>query len=180
MRATLGPPAWGEPFVVVSHLTDAPWVRQQTIVIFDAETRLSEGVPQPVLVVDRLCSDTGLGRDDILKAADIKRRTFYLWQSKDQSSRQRVSSLGRLWELADTVDDLREIVDKPLPQWLGADRERVRLLCRGRFDELLDLAVRVPAGRSFGTGHGSAVGSDRELLPLLRSPGTAATLDVED
>jgi hypothetical protein len=179
MRSTLGAPAWDEPFVVVSHLNDAPWVRQQTIILFDTDVKVIHDVPEAVRVVDRLCTDTGLGRDDILKAADIKRRTFYMWQSKDEKSRQRVSSLGRLWELSSAVDDLQEIIDRPLPQWLGADRERIRLLCRGRFDTLLDLAVRTPAKRTMGTANGYAVGSDLHLVSPVRSSEPVVALDDE-
>lgn len=165
-------PSRGRLDEVVFDYIGSSLVRRRKVTVFHEHGRALE-IMDPVDILDRISSQTGLSRDEVLKAAGISRRTFYSWQ-RSGSSRPRKGSLGRLWELVATIEDLQEIIERPLKLWLGSDPDRGRLLCRGRFEEILDIAVRVPVLRVRGTRH---AGEDLEMLPIARSSAQVVAMD---
>ncbi len=92
-----------------------------------------------VEVVRDLQHRLGLDLKDVLAAASIKPRTYHSW-AQPRAPRPRLRSQGRLWALAQLVDDLPELLDVPLRQWVLADPDRLAALRTGRFDELLEQA----------------------------------------
>ena len=157
----------------------APYTFIDTVVI-----TTDSSVDETADVVDafeHLRAELGLTQKEMFKATGISKRTFHSWSDKPAGSRPRVASLGRLWELADAVDDLREALDQPLNRWLRGDKKRISALLDGRFDELVDLAVnRAPfPRREIGTSVYEGVAEYVET-PIIRSGGPLVTEDVED
>ena len=112
-------------------------------------------------VVDDLSARLGMPVRDVLAAAEVSRSTFYSWKPPD-APRPRVASQGRLWALAQTVEDLEQLVPGALRGWLLADDARRALLVAGRFNELL--AAAMPTRRPMqppGYVEAYAVGGDR-------------------
>lgn len=131
-----------------------------------------------VEVVRDLQHRLGIDLKDVLAAASIKPRTYHSW-AQPSAPRPRLTSQGRLWALAQLVDDLPELLDVPLRQWVLADPDRLAALRTGRFDELLEQATREriqkdPAGTVAGPFHG--VGEDGSLSP----PTTNRELVVDE
>jgi hypothetical protein len=92
-----------------------------------------------VKVVRDLQHRLGIDLKDVLAAASIKPRTYHSW-AQPSAPRPRLTSQGRLWALVQLVDDLPELLDVPLRQWVLADPDRLATLRTGRFDELLEHA----------------------------------------
>lgn len=118
-------------------------------------------------VVRDLQHRLGIDLKDVLAAASIKPRTYHSW-AQPNAPRPRLTSQGRLWALAQLVDDLPEILDVPIRQWLLADSERLMALRAGHFDELLEQASQErmqqdPTSTVAGPFHG--VGEDSPLSP---------------
>jgi hypothetical protein len=88
-----------------------------------------------VEVVSRLERELRLPLRTILRAAGIKRRTFYSWRDNPIVA-PRTSSLGRLWALVQCIDDLY-LEQDDVWKWIAAP-SRIALLQNGRFDELID------------------------------------------
>jgi hypothetical protein len=144
-RATTGLPetflfGWGTTsFDVVSTITkQADQARQAGIGIADPVA----GRDDAVSVVEDLTARLGLPEKDVLTAAGISKSTFHTWKKPKGAKvpRPRVASQGRLWALAQAVEDLEELLDGGLRGWLLADATRVRLLRAGDFDALLRAA----------------------------------------
>jgi hypothetical protein len=89
-----------------------------------AETQSVDETADIVDAFEQLRTELGLTQKEMFKATGIRKRTFHSWADKHAGSRPRVASLGRLWELADAVDDLRNTVDQPLARWLRSDTQR--------------------------------------------------------
>jgi len=130
---------------------------------------------------ERIQAELGLSQREMFQATGIRKRTFHSWADKPAGSRPRVASLGRLWELADAVYDLRGTLDQPLNRWLRGDRKRIDALLDGRFDDLVDMAVdRAPfPRREIGTSVFEGIAEDIKT-PIIRSGGPLVTEDVED
>ncbi|MDT7767682.1 MAG: hypothetical protein QOI30_678 [Mycobacterium sp.] len=130
---------------------------------------------------ERIQIELGLAQKEMFKATGIHKRTFHSWADKPVGSRPRVASLGRLWELADAVDDLRGTLDQPLGRWLRGDKRRIAALLDGRFDDLVDLAVnRAPfPKRETGTSVYQGIAEDIDT-PIVRSGSPLVTEDAED
>ena len=145
------------------------------------ETQSVDETADIVDAFEQLRTELGLTQKEMFKATGIRKRTFHSWADKPVGSRPRVASLGRLWELADTVDDLRNTVDQPLARWLRGDTQRIRALLDGRFDDLVDLAVnRTPLPqREIGTSVSQGIAEDIST-PIVRSGGPLITEDVAD
>lgn len=116
-------------------------------------------------VVRDLQRRLGIDLKDVLAAASIKPRTYHSW-AQPSAPRPRLTSQGRLWALAQLVDDLPEVLNVPIRQWLLADSKRLMALQAGRFDALLEQASQErmqqgPAGTVAGPFHG--VGEDSPL-----------------
>lgn len=124
----------GRTFELVSRLAGGVSPEAQELV---------DGFDDAASVVDDLASRLGLPVRDVLVAADVSRSTFYSWKSPD-APRPRVSSQGRLWALAQTVEDLEQLVPGSLRQWLLSDRSRRVLLMSGEFDALVATGTPVP------------------------------------
>jgi hypothetical protein len=129
---------------------------------------------------EHIRAELGLTQREMFSATGIKKRTYHSWKRKLLGTRPRVSSQGRFWRLADALEDLRDIVDRPLAQWIRGDRQRLDALLGGRFDELVDLAVNRPAypRRSIGASVNIGIAEDIDM-PLIRS-GKTNIEDVED
>ncbi|SNR59707.1 hypothetical protein [Blastococcus mobilis] len=97
------------------------------------------GRDDAVAVVDALTARLDLPVRDVLAAAGIRKSTFYTWKAPE-ARRPRVASQGRLWVLAQAVEDLEELVGGSLRGWLLADPARLPLLRRGELDALLRVA----------------------------------------
>lgn len=118
-------------------------------------------------VVRDLQHRLGIDLKDVLAAASIKPRTYHSW-AQPSAPRPRLTSQGRLWALAQLVDDLPELLDVPIRQWVLAAPDRLPALRNGRFDELLEQASQEriqkdPTGTVAGPFHG--VGEDGPLSP---------------
>jgi hypothetical protein len=101
------------------------------------------GATDAVRTIDDLKVRLGLPMVDVLKAAGVGKSTFYSWRDHDESN-PRISSQGRLWMLAQFVEDIEPLVQVPLVSWLAAQDHRLGLLRAGSFDQLLE-EVRVPS-----------------------------------
>jgi hypothetical protein len=77
----------------------------------------------------------GVPVQDVTKACEISRRTFYSWK-KLQSGQPRLASVGRLWALVQTVEDLVDTLGGRVARWMREDPRRRELLTSGKFDEL--------------------------------------------
>ncbi|NLU63705.1 hypothetical protein HCA61_15730 [Rhodococcus sp. HNM0563] len=146
-----------------------------------AETRKVTETADVVDAFEQLRTDLGLTQKEMFKATGIRKRTFHSWADKPAGSRPRVASLGRLWELADAVDDLHNTVDQPLARWLRGDPQRIDALLDARFDDLVDMAVdRTPLPqREIGTSVAEGIAEEIDT-PIIRSGGPLVTEDVED
>jgi hypothetical protein len=80
----------------------------------------------------------GISLDDVLDAAGISKSTFYSWGEKP-STRPRVASQGRIWAMAQSIDDLEALLGSSARAWVLSDPSRRELLQAGRFDALLEL-----------------------------------------
>lgn len=160
-------------------LTD-PYIFIDTVADTETDSRVDE-TADVVDAFERLRAELGLTQKEMFEATGISKRTFHSWSDKPAGSRPRVASLGRLWELADVVDDLRETLDQPLSRWLRGDKKRISALLDGRLDELVDLAVdRAPfSRREIGISVYEGVAADVET-PIIRTGGPLVTEDVED
>ncbi|OII06952.1 hypothetical protein BIU96_05100 [Curtobacterium sp. MCBA15_008] len=96
---------------------------------------------------DRLHKELGLTKRELFLASGVKPRTYHSWRSS-RAARPRLASVRGLWDLADAVDELNDIVDVPLNRWFRSDGARRALLTGCRFDELLDLAQGIPQRRA--------------------------------
>lgn len=134
------------------------------------------GQDDPVVTIEGISQRLGVPVRDALKAAGISRSTFYSWKGSNEL-RPRLSSQGRLWELAQTVDDLDETIPGVgLRPWFLADRRRMNMLRKGSFDALLRDAANDPAHSrhepapvDFAGSY--AVGGDRQT----ENPGVPAS-----
>jgi transcriptional regulator with XRE-family HTH domain len=156
----------------------APYIFIDTVL--DADQRVDE-TADVLDAFERIRTELGLTQKEMFKATGINKRTFHSWAEKPVGSRPRVASLGRLWELADAIDDLRSTLDQPLNRWLRGDKKRIGALLDGQFDDLVDLAVdRTPfLRREIGTSVYEGVAEDIET-PIIRTGGPLVTEDVED
>lgn len=98
-----------------------------------------EGADDVVTTIRKLEMHLGLPLKDVLEGAAIKRSSFFLWEG-NRRVRPRVASQGRLWELAQFVEDLEETVTGSVSTWLLSEPSRRRLFREGGFSELLDQA----------------------------------------
>src|SRR5487761_2194826 len=119
-----GPSAWSDPEGLVS------WMEVP-------EVPLSQR--SAVSVIEDLKSRLRLPLTTLVPAAGIVRRTYYSW-IQDSGIEPRVGSAGRLWDLVSFIEDLERIVPDP-GSWLRSEG-RIGLLSDGRFDELIDSAIR--------------------------------------
>jgi hypothetical protein len=120
-----------------------------------------DGTDDAALTVRLISRRLGLPIRDIVEAAGISRSSFYSWNSPN-APRPRVSSQGHLWELAQLVDDLDELLGESLQRWMLADPQRRVSLAHGDFAKLLDAAQpkRRPRNNSDSYSDIYAVGGD--------------------
>jgi hypothetical protein len=142
------------------------------------------GQDDAVRAVEALACELGLPVKDVLKAAGIKKSSFYSWKQPD-APRPRVASQGQLWALAQAVEDLAECTGGNVRQWLLARDERRKTLIHGEFDRLVAEATSeqsMPRTRSeppwaatFGVGAehetptDAAARFDRRLPPFTKA-----------
>ena len=111
-----------------------------------------------VTTVRALVEALGLPLRDVLKAAGIRRSSFHSWD-KPGKPRPRMNSVGRLWALAQAVEDLTNTINVPLSRWLLAAPKRHRLLLDGSFDELVELAVNAANPKELRASPRSSTGA---------------------
>lgn len=136
--------------------------------------RVGEAAPIDLEAADALTvfetirCELGVPQKELLAATGIKHRTFYSW--KRSTLRPRSSSLGRLWNLADALVDLRETLERPVGAWLHSSNERMALFKAGRFEDLVDLAVAMPKPpeKAQGTSHRIGIATDVGV-PLVKT-----------
>ena len=120
-------------------------------------------IADAVTVIDELVRHLDLPLRDVVRAAGIKRSSYYSWKDLPKR-RPRLDSLGQLWEMTQCVEDLIEIVPQPTSRWLMTDKRRIATLMSGRFDDLLEMAQpfasRVTSAPPFAANF--AVGGDNE------------------
>lgn len=142
----------------------------RVVVLRVGETpRVDPDTADALTVFEQIRDELGVTQKDLLAATGIKRRTYYSW--KDPSTpRPRPSSLGRLWNLADALVDLREALERPVAAWLHSSAERMAAFKEGRFEDLVDLAVAMPkpTGKAQGTSHRIGVAADVEV-PVVKT-----------
>lgn len=157
-----------------------PYIYIYVDTMLEAEHRFDE-TADVLDAFERIRDELGLTQKEMFKVTGIRKRTFHSWSDKPAGSRPRVASLGRLWELADTVDDLHGTLDQPLGRWLRGDKQRIGALLDGRFGDLVDLAVNRPPfpEREIGTSVYTGIAEDIDT-PIIRSGGPLVTEDVKD
>lgn len=96
--------------------------------------------------IDAIVKLVKLPNKDVLAAAGVKKSTFYSWK-QSKVPMPRLASQGRLWELAQFVEDLTELLGGPIGPWLLAEQIRRRLFITGRFDQLLEMLRSQPRKR---------------------------------
>ena len=116
----------------------------------------------PISTIESLSTRVGLPVADVLRAASISRSTYYAWKSPD-NPRPRLASMGRLWEMAQCVEDLEEVLGESVHYWLLASTRRRRLFGSGQFAELLEMAQPSARTRGLAPAHAqlAAIGGDR-------------------
>ena len=123
------------------------------------------GNDDAVSLVEGLAARLGVPVGVILAAAGISKSTFHTWKpTTGKAPRPRVASQGRLWALAQAVEDLEELLGGSPRGWLLADQRRLALLRRGEFDALVRAAEPPPSPRvadapAYAAAY--AVGGDR-------------------
>jgi hypothetical protein len=128
-----------------------------------------------VTVVEQLVAMLGMPKRDVLRAAGISKSTFHTWDQPN-GPRPRTASQGRLWALAELVDDLTDYLgarDRVGP-WLLADNARRSLLRAGEFDAVLNLAAPASVADT-GTPYLSGLfAAGEEKQPPQATVGAAA------
>lgn len=141
-------------------------------------SRVEPATADALRVFEAVQDELGVTQKELLTATGIKRRTYYSW--KDPSKpRPRPSSIGRLWQLADALVDVREALARPVGAWLHSSPERLAAFKEGRYEDLVDLAVAMPKApkREQGTSHRIGVAADVDV-PVVKA-GTPKVTVVE-
>lgn len=115
-----------------------------TLDVVAGEESSTGDVADALTTFEALRSELGLNRIEMLRATRVNPRTYHSWK-KGGTARPRLTSVRGLWDLADAVEELREVVPIPLGEWFRADGTRRRLLTTGEFEGLLDLASNIQA-----------------------------------
>jgi hypothetical protein len=144
-----------------------------------APTRVNE-MSDVLEAFEQVRAELGVTQKQMFKATGIKHRTYHSWKRKAPDARPRAASQGQFWRLVDVLDDVREVVDRPLGQWLNGAGERLSAFVGGRFDDLVDLAVNRPSYPKRSMGDSFHVGIAENFdTPIIRT-GKTNIIDVED
>lgn len=119
-------------------------------------------------VVQSLAAQLAFPVDRVLKAASVKRRTYHSWAEKPDA-RPRLSSQGRLWSLAQCVQDLTTLLGPP-GRWLQQG-SRMGLFESGAFDALVELAVDETRPPFDDPNQGTYSGGDSTIVGSRTSGG---------
>lgn len=135
------------------------------------------GTDDAVATIDELAKRVGLPVKDILAAAGVKKSTYHSWKASGAPT-PRLASQGRLWEVAQFVEDFAELLGGPVRPWLHADEHRRRLFITGSFAELHELIRSQPRQRIAAPDYAAlaSIGGDRlisdgESEPLRKRRG---------
>lgn len=114
-----------------------------TFDIYREHSSQVSGANNVVEVIEETSRRVGLPLKDVLAAAGVKKSTYHSWKAADVVT-PRLASQGRLWELAQFLEDFTEVHDFPIQQWLLADETRQRLFVTGHFAELREMLPSQP------------------------------------
>ena len=135
-----------------------------------------------VATIDELAKRVGLPVKYILAAAGVKKSTYHSWKAPGTPT-PRLSSQGRLWEVAQCVEDLTELLGGPIRPWILADETRRRLFSEGSFGELQELLRAQPRARLAAPDYaalaaigGDLLASDSEPEPARKPRGRAGVV----
>ena len=161
----------GRQLVTFSHSAlDSPLFVVNVAGLAADPAAIADGSSDALMTFNRVALELGLNQREMFAVTGIRKRTFHSWKSKSASSRPRLASVGQLWTLADTVEELRSIVDRPLAVWLNGSPERRSALLGQRWAYLIDSALGIPRDRptTMGDVPNAGVGSEVDL-PIIRS-----------
>jgi hypothetical protein len=138
------------------------------------------GSADAVATVYEISRRLGLPVRDVLSAAGMRKSTFYTWTSPE-APKPRVASQAKLWQLAQFVEDIEALLGGSARRWLLGGVERLEMLGKGRFDDLLDeLHKRAPNSdfpptyaESYAVGGDHAVAEDSGETMTRRRIGRA-------
>ncbi|QDW28603.1 hypothetical protein FFF93_001485 [Arthrobacter sp. KBS0702] len=178
LRIVRGGDAWYRTFTSNAYVSGALCVFMigETPLVEEEASQIDPETADPLAVFDRIQSELAVTQKDLLAATGIRRRTYYSWK-KPSTPRPRPASLGGLWHLADALVDLREELGRPVSAWLHALPEREAAFRDGRFEDLVDLAVAMPAPsqRAMGTSRHAGVGADIDV-PIVKTGRPTVTV----
>lgn len=119
----------------VSHCVDDDY----NLVVLNTTTLATNQEPSVVEVIAGLKKRLGVSERAVEQAAAINHTSHYNWK-KDPSIQPRAGSLGGLWALMSTVDDLEaQLGDRmTVKKWLKEDRARLEALKAGLLRRLVD------------------------------------------
>jgi hypothetical protein len=135
------------------------------------EPQLVGGSDDAATIIAELADRVGLPVKDILAAAGVKKSTFHSWRMPD-GPRPRVASQGRLWELAQCVEDLEELLGGSARPWILADPARRERFRSGRFLDLVENFRSQPRPRLTAPSYAelAAAGGDRLAIDSEPEP----------
>ncbi len=127
------------PLRIVRVLEATPgWDATAILELNGVQASPASGADDVVGVIEEIARRIGIPVKDVLTAAGVKKSTYHSWKAAGISS-PRLASQGRLWEVAQFVEDFTELLGVPIRHWLLADETRRKLFAMGRFAELHEL-----------------------------------------
>jgi hypothetical protein len=138
-------------------------------------------LPQPTEAITYIQDTLGLGLRQVLKAADVRPRTYHSWH-ENPGRRPRLASVGRLWRLHQLTEDLLETLGSAKVQrWFVEDEASLAALLRGQFDEVAAAAYADFSGDPALSQSFDGALDERESKPRIpRYPITGRKMNPGD
>lgn len=160
------------PMRVVTLLESAQtWDGTPLLKLYGAQLIPAAGTDDAVATIDEMAKRVGLPVKDILAAAGVKKSTYHSWKALGAPT-PRLASQGRLWEVAQFIEDFTELLGGPIRPWLHSDERRRSLFATGHFAELHELLRSQPRPRITAPEYASlvAIGGDRLVSDTETEP----------